>query len=70
MFVRALFVLAFSAHGVAHLVGFLAAWQLHTSPDVPYTTTVFAGHIDIGAAGSRAGQQAHEADGARRNGLA
>ena len=39
------------AHGIAHLVGFVGSWRL--SPKVPYTTTVFAGRLDVGTAGTR-----------------
>lgn len=41
-------------HGVAHLVGFVGPWRLATTAGVPYTTTVFAGRVDIGDAGARA----------------
>ncbi len=39
------------AHGLAHLVGFAAAWRL--APELPYHTTLFAGRIDIGDASTR-----------------
>lgn len=41
------------AHGIAHLVGYAVPWRLASSPDLPYTTTVLAGHLDIGATGAR-----------------
>ena len=40
-------------HGVAHLPGFLVAWQLREFPGLPYTTTVARGAIEIGPAGTR-----------------
>lgn len=40
------------AHGFAHLVGFLGGWRL--TSQIPYKTTLFAGHLDIGHAGVRA----------------
>jgi hypothetical protein len=40
-------------HGVAHLPGFLVSWQLATLPDLPYSTTLFAGRLDVGDAGTR-----------------
>ena len=42
------------AHGVAHLPGFLAAWRLVEIPQLPHTTTVFGGMLDIGHVGIRA----------------
>jgi hypothetical protein len=49
------FVLAFFllAHGVAHLVGFVSSWKLATLAELPYKTTVFSGHVDVGDAGIR-----------------
>lgn len=49
------FVVAFvlAAHGVAHLVGFIAAWQIATLDELPYKTTVLAGRIDLGGTGTR-----------------
>jgi hypothetical protein len=41
-------------HGIAHLPGFAVPWQLITSTELPYRTTVLAGRIDIGDAGVRA----------------
>lgn len=40
-------------HGIAHLPGFLVPWQLMTSAEFPYTTTLLAGRVDVGAAGIR-----------------
>jgi hypothetical protein len=39
-------------HGVAHLVGFVAAFGLRE--DVVHSTTLLFGRVDIGEAGSRA----------------
>lgn len=49
------FVLAalMALHGVAHLVGFAGAWQLAPAKDIPYKTTVFAGHVELGGTGIR-----------------
>lgn len=41
-------------HGIAHLPGFAVPWQLITSTELPYRTTILAGRIDIGDAGARA----------------
>jgi hypothetical protein len=43
----------FIAHGVAHLVGFVAAWQLSELKDAPYTTVILNGALDVGDAGMR-----------------
>jgi hypothetical protein len=41
-------------HGVAHLPGFAVPWRLVSSPEMPYRTTVLAGHLYVGATGIRA----------------
>jgi hypothetical protein len=41
-------------HGIAHLPGFAVPWQLITSAELPYRTTILAGRLDIGDAGVRA----------------
>ena len=38
-------------HGSAHMVGFAGAWKLKA--DIPYKTTVLAGHVNLGDAGIR-----------------
>ena len=43
----------FVLHGVAHLVGFVAPWQLAQLDEVPYRTTVLGGTIDLGDSGIR-----------------
>lgn len=48
---RLMMSLLLIAHGIAHLVGFVAGWRLARLPELPYKTTVFAGHLDIGDAG-------------------
>jgi hypothetical protein len=50
---RALVGLFLALHGVAHAVGFTASWQLVASADVPFTTTILNGAIDVGAGGTR-----------------
>ena len=42
-----------AAHGIAHLVGFVATWRLATFPDVPYKTTILGGRLDVDDAGIR-----------------
>jgi hypothetical protein len=54
MLFRVLLAFGFFAHGVAHLIGYLAAWRIRTAPNVPYTTTVLGGAVDIGTTGTRA----------------
>lgn len=46
----ALFLLV---HGTAHLPGFTLAWRLTSNPDMPYTTTLLGGLVDVGEAGIR-----------------
>lgn len=41
------------AHGIAHMVGFAAAWKLGNFPELPYKTTLLAGSVDIGDSGIR-----------------
>ena len=40
------------AHGVAHLPGFVVAWELASFPELPFRTTIF-GTVDIGVIGTR-----------------
>ena len=40
-------------HGVAHMVGFAGSWQLASTNDIPYKTTVLGGNLDLGDAGIR-----------------
>ena len=49
------FVLAalMALHGLAHLVGFAGSWQLAPAKEIPYKTTVFAGHVQLGDTGIR-----------------
>jgi hypothetical protein len=41
------------AHGIAHLVGFFAAWALLPMEKVPHVTTVFGDRFDLGEVGIR-----------------
>ena len=50
---RILLGLMLGAHGIAHLVGFLVPWRLTTVSEVPYSTTILAGSVDIGPTGAR-----------------
>ena len=42
-----------AGHGVAHLVGFVASWQLAALPELPYRTRVLAGRVEVGDIGTR-----------------
>jgi hypothetical protein len=46
------FALFLFAHGVAHLVGFSAAWALSPAK-IPHLTTVIGGRFDVGESGIR-----------------
>jgi hypothetical protein len=43
----------FALHGLIHLMGFVAAWQLATLPELAYRTTAFNGAVEIGDGGAR-----------------
>ena len=45
--------LFFALHGLIHLVGFVAAWQLATLPELAYRTSAFNGAVEIGDGGAR-----------------
>jgi hypothetical protein len=38
-------------HGIAHLPGAIGAWQLAKLQDLPYSTVVLDGHVDVGDVG-------------------
>lgn len=40
-------------HGVAHWVGFVVNWRLTAFEEMPYTTTLLAGRLDVGDVGIR-----------------
>ncbi len=48
-----LLALLMTAHGFAHLVGFVVAWQIRSFPDTPFHTTILNGAIDVGPWGIR-----------------
>lgn len=50
---RILLAVWFFAHGLAHVPGFIVAWQLRSFPSLPFHTTVLADSIDIGRVGIR-----------------
>lgn len=50
---RILFAVFLILHGIAHQVGFLAAWQLWEFKEAPLHTILLAGRIDVGLAGIR-----------------
>ena len=47
------FAVLLALHGIAHLVGFLVPWRLMTSDEMPYSTTLLGGTVDVGATGIR-----------------
>ena len=51
---RIALALLFIVHGIAHLPGFLVPWRLAAPADMPYTTTVLGGAVDLGPVGIRA----------------
>lgn len=42
-----------AVHGIAHVVGFVVPWRLIAPQSAEYSTTILAGHIDLGAGGIR-----------------
>lgn len=47
-------VAAFIAiHGLAHLVGFVVPWRLAKLEEMPYSTLLFGGKLDVGDTGIR-----------------
>ena len=52
--VRAVTALLMALHGVAHVPGFLATWQLSRMEGLPCKTTLLGGRVDAGASGIRA----------------
>jgi hypothetical protein len=50
---RIAFALLLAAHAVAHLPGFLMAWNLLAVPETPFKTTVLGGRVDLGVPGIR-----------------
>lgn len=48
-----IFAVFLALHGLAHLVGFLVPWRLMESDEMPYTTTLLNGTVDVGAVGIR-----------------
>ncbi len=42
-----------AAHGLVHVMGFVAAWQLATLPEISYRTTALNGALEVGDAGAR-----------------
>ncbi|MCP4167002.1 MAG: ABC transporter permease [Chloroflexi bacterium] len=43
----------FILHGLIHLIGFVVNWQIITTDEFPYATTLLAGRIDVGDGGIR-----------------
>jgi hypothetical protein len=42
-----------AVHGLIHFMGLFAYWQLATFEQLPYSTTVLGGSVDVGEAGIR-----------------
>jgi hypothetical protein len=51
---RWVIAIVLALHGIAHLVGFAVSWQLLSSTEVPYKTTLAGGIVDVGAMGMKA----------------
>lgn len=43
----------FILHGLIHLIGFVVNWQIITTDEFPYQTTLLASRIDVGDGGIR-----------------
>jgi hypothetical protein len=54
MTMRIVLAILMGLHGIAHLPGFVHAWNLTELKGLPYRTTVLAGRIDLGDVGIRA----------------
>jgi len=39
------------AHGIAHFLATSVYWKLNTAKDLPYTTQILAGQLDLGSVG-------------------
>jgi hypothetical protein len=50
---RILVAVILFAHALAHLPGFVVPWRLAVLDAMPYRTTLFGGHVDVGDAGIR-----------------
>ncbi|HSK53132.1 MAG TPA: ABC transporter permease [Clostridia bacterium] len=42
-----------AVHGLIHFMGLFACWQLATFEQLPYSTTILGGSVDVGEAGIR-----------------
>ena len=40
-------------HGIAHLVGFVVPWKIFQAEEMPYSTTLFGGRIEVGDLGAK-----------------
>ena len=47
------FAVLLALHGIAHLVGFLVPWRLMASEEMPFSTTLLSGRVDVGEPGIR-----------------
>jgi hypothetical protein len=53
MLINVIAAIYFVVHGLIHLIGFVAFWQIAEIEEFKYTTTVLAGRLDIGDVGIR-----------------
>ena len=50
---RIFLAILMTLHGLAHIPGVLGSWRLATFAEMPYSTTLFGGRLDVGDAGMR-----------------
>ncbi len=53
MLINVLAAIYLIVHGVIHVIGFVANFQIAEIEDVTYSTTVLAGRLDVGDVGTR-----------------
>ena len=53
VFLRRCAAVFFALHGLIHVMGFVAAWQLASLPEIAYRTSALNGAVEIGDAGAR-----------------
>jgi hypothetical protein len=51
--IRVVLAVVLTAHALAHVPGFLAAWQIRQFMSLPYGTTILGGAVDVGGVGTR-----------------
>jgi len=50
---RVILALLLLLHGLVHVLGFVVPWRLASVETMPYTTTLLAGSLNVGASGIR-----------------